>query len=108
MYVGRAGAQARTNADGVRALRRILEPLGRTVVPVALTGALHLKSAVTALPDGTLIGVPRFVDTTALPTLRVPPEDDGAHVVPLGGGAVLLSAAAPRTAEWPTTSASTS
>ena len=70
------------------------------MVPVALTGALHLKSAVTALPDGTLVGVPRFVDTTALPTLRVPPEDDGAHVVPLGGGAVLLSAAAPRTAEW--------
>jgi len=100
VYVGRAAAHARTNADGVRALRRILEPLGRTVVPVGLTGALHLKSAVNALPDGTLLGVPRFLDTTALPTLRVPPEEDGSHVVPLGGGTVLLSTAAPRTAAW--------
>jgi dimethylargininase len=99
VYVGLA-AGGRTNADGVRALAGILEPLGRTVVPVALTGALHLKSAVTALPDGSLLGIPRCLDTTALPDLRVPPEDDGAHVVPLGGATVLLSAAAPRTAEW--------
>jgi dimethylargininase len=74
--------------------------LGRTVVPVALTGVLHLKSAVTALPDGTLLGLPRHLDTGALPALRVPPEDEGAHVVPLGGGTVLLSAAAPATAAW--------
>jgi dimethylargininase len=97
VYVGRGG---RTNAAGVRALRELLAPLGRTVVPVGLGGVLHLKSAVTALPDGTLLGLPDLVEAGALPPLRVPPEPEGAHVVPLGDGAVLLSASAPRTAEW--------
>ena len=97
VYVGRGG---RTNAAGIRGLRRLLEPLGRTVVPVQLKGVLHLKSAVTALPDGTLIGLPEMLDTAALPTLRVPPEEPGAHVVLLGGGTVLLAASAPVTAVW--------
>ena len=97
VYVGRGD---RTNAAGVRALRELLAPLGRTVVPVRLGGVLHLKSAVTALPDGTLLGLPDLVEPGALPALRVPPEPEGAHVVPLGDGTVLLSASAPRTAEW--------
>ena len=97
VYVGRGG---RTNADGVRALRTLLAPLGRTVVPVPLKAVLHLKSALTALPDGTLIGLPDLVDTTGLPGLRVAPEEPGAHVVPLGEGSLLMSASAPRTAAW--------
>ena len=36
-----------------------LAPLGYTVVPVPVTRALHLKTAITALPDGTIIGYPR-------------------------------------------------
>jgi dimethylargininase len=95
VYVGRGG---RTNADGVRALRALLAPLGRTVVPVPLKAVLHLKSALTALPDGTLIGLPELVDTGGLPGLRVAPEEPGAHVVPLGEGSLLMSASAPRTA----------
>ena len=97
VYVGRGG---RTNADGVRQLRTLLEPLGRRVAPVALGEVLHPKSAVTALPDGTLLGLPDLLDRSALPALRVPPEEPGAHVLPLGGGTVLLAASAPRTAEW--------
>jgi len=97
VYVGRGG---RTNADGVRRLRSLLAPLGRVVVPVALRGVLHLKSAVTALPDGTLLGLPHLVDAGGLPSMRTPPEPEGAHVVPLGGAGLLLSASAPRTAEW--------
>jgi dimethylargininase len=96
VYVGRGG---RTNAAGVEALRELVAPLRRTVVPVPLAGVLHLKSAVTALPDGTLLGLPELLDTTALPPLLVPPEEEGAHVVPLGGDAVLMAASAPRTAE---------
>ena len=37
-------------------LRAIVEPLGYRVLAVPMTKALHLKSAVTALPDGTIIG----------------------------------------------------
>ncbi len=95
VYVGRGG---RTDADGVRALRALLAPLGRTVVPVPLTDVLHLKSAVTALPDGTLVGLPKLLDAAVLPGLRVAPEEPGAHVVPLGEGRLLMAASAPRSA----------
>jgi dimethylargininase len=73
--------------------------VGRRVVSVPVTGCLHLKSAMTALPDGTLIGLPDMVDTSVLPGLRVAPEPAGAHVLALGANRVLLAASAPRTAE---------
>ncbi|SEF70146.1 dimethylargininase [Nonomuraea solani] len=90
VYVGRS---ARTNPEGITQLTALLPE--RQVVPVDMRGVLHLKSAVTALPDGTLIGDPRHVD---LPGLLVPEEEAGAHVVPLGGDRVLLAASAPATA----------
>lgn len=94
VYVGRGG---RTDGEGIRQLRRHLAPLGRTVVPVPLRAVLHLKSAVTALPDGTLVGLPDLLDTTPLPTLRTVDEDGGAHVVPLDEGTVLMASSAPGT-----------
>ncbi|MFC5180894.1 dimethylargininase [Actinomadura harenae] len=94
VYVGRG---ARTNEEGICQLARLLG--GRRVVPVDVRGALHLKSAMTALPDGSLIGVPDWVDTSALPALRVAPEPSGAHVVVLGPEHLLLAASAPRTAD---------
>lgn len=97
LYVGRGG---RTNAAGVRQLRELVQPLGRAVVPVELGGVLHLKSAVTALPDGTLVGWDGLLDRAPLPTWRSAPEEPGAHVVPLGGSTVLMAASAPRTADW--------
>ena len=59
VYVGRGG---RTNAEGIRQLRAHLLPLGRTVVPVGLRAVLHLKSAVTALPDGSFLALPDLLD----------------------------------------------
>jgi dimethylargininase len=97
VYVGRGG---RTNGEGIRQLRRHLATRGRTVVPVPLRQVLHLKSAVTALPDGTFIAADAdLVDNAPFPTLRAVPEEGGAHVVVLGGGAVLMAASAPRSAE---------
>jgi dimethylargininase len=94
------GESGRTNADGIEQLRRIVEPLGVRVVAVPVRSVLHLKSAATALPDGTLIGYPPHVDEpAALPGLLAVPEEAGAHVVDLGGGRLLLSAGASRTAE---------
>ena len=96
VYVGQGG---RTNADGIAALARILGPLGRRTVAVPLTKVLHLKSAVTALPDGTALTWGDLVDRDEFPDLREVPEESGAHVVPLGGSDVLIAASAPRTAE---------
>ena len=94
VYVGRGG---RTNADGVRQLRAAVEPLGRTVVPVALKAVLHLKSAVTALPDGTFLALPELLEPGVFPTSRPVEEEAGCHIVPLGGDDILISASAPRT-----------
>jgi dimethylargininase len=97
VYVGRSG---RTNGEGIRQLRRHAATRGRTVVPVRLHGVLHLKSAVTALPDGTCVthDVSLF-DASPFPTLRRVPEDAGSHVILLGGGALVMAASAPRSAE---------
>lgn len=96
VYVGRGG---RTNPEGVRQLRFLLEPRGYEVVSVPMTKALHLKSAVTALPDGTVIGWEPVVDDPEIfPTFWAVPEEAGAHVVVLDPHTVLMSAAAPRTA----------
>jgi dimethylargininase len=95
VYVGRGG---RTNGEGIRQLRRHLGPAKR-VVPVPLKDVLHLKSAITALPDGTIIAAdPGLVDTSPLPTLRAVPEAGGSHVVVLDPGTVLMATSAPRTA----------
>ncbi|TDD89827.1 dimethylargininase [Actinomadura rubrisoli] len=93
VYVGHG---ARTNEEGICQLAHLLG--GLRVVPVGTSGCLHLKSALTALPDGTLIGLPERVDTSVLPCMRVVPEPTGAHVVVLGPEHVLMAASAPRTA----------
>jgi dimethylargininase len=97
LYAGRGG---RTNAEGIRQLRRHAASRGFAVVPVPLHRVLHLKSAVTALPDGTVIAAdPSLVDSSPFPALRVVPEEAGSHVILLGGGTVLMAASAPRSAE---------
>ncbi|QAY74914.1 N(G),N(G)-dimethylarginine dimethylaminohydrolase [Agromyces protaetiae] len=94
------GASSRTNAEGIRQLRALLTPHGFQVVAVPMTKALHLKSAVTALPDGTVIGHPDLVDDPALfPRFLPVLEHEGVAVVELGPDTLLMSASAPRTAE---------
>ncbi|GAB4004058.1 dimethylargininase [Nocardioides ultimimeridianus] len=94
-YVGLTGT---TDAAAVEQLRAILEPRGWQVVAVPVTKALHLKSAITALPDGTIIGYGPVVDDPSIfeRYLEVP-EEPGAHVVVLGQDRVLMSSRAPRT-----------
>jgi dimethylargininase len=49
------GVSSRTNDAAVNQMRTILEPYAYRVRPVAVTGCLHLKSAVTAVADDTLL-----------------------------------------------------
>ena len=93
VYVGRGG---RTNAEGVRQLRAILHPVGGAVVAVPLTKVLHLKSAVTALPDGTVIGyAPLLDDVNIFERFLAVPEESGAHVVQLDEARLLMAAHCP-------------
>jgi dimethylargininase len=97
VYVGRSG---RTNAEGIRQLRVIVGALGYEVVAVPMTKALHLKSAVTALPDGTVIGfAPLVDDPSVFHRFLAVPEAEGAAVVVLSDDTVLMSGSAPRSAE---------
>jgi len=94
VWVGTGG---RTNAEGVAQLTSFLEPHGARVVAVPLEKVLHLKSAVTALPDGTVVGYEPLVDDPGVWDSFLPvPEESGSHVVLLGGDTVLMSADAPR------------
>ena len=96
-YVGQG---SRTDAEGIAQLRALIEPRGWTVTAVPVTRVLHLKSAVTALPDGTVIGWPPIVDDPGVyPEFLAVPEEHGTAVVNLGADRVLMSADAPRTAE---------
>ena len=96
LYVGRG---ARTNDEGIGQLAALVAPYGRRVVPVPVARVLHLKSGVTALPDGTVVGYEPLVDDpTAYDTFLGVPEEHGTAVVDLGDGAVLMSADAPSTA----------
>ncbi|TCN35792.1 dimethylargininase [Kribbella orskensis] len=95
-----AGLGGRTNQTGIDQLRGFLEPLGAQVIAVPVSKVLHLKSAVTALPDGTVIGYePLTDDPGAFPKFLAVPEEAGAHVVLLGEGRLLMGASAPKSAE---------
>ena len=69
-----------------------------------VTKVLHLKSAVTALPDGTVIGYPADVDDIdAFDRFAAVPERAGSHVVLLGPGPdgrerLLMASGAPASA----------
>jgi dimethylargininase len=96
VYVGLSGT---TDAAAIEQLARILAPRGYTVTGVPVTKALHLKSAITALPDGTIIGYEPVVDDPGLfPSFLAVPEEPGSHVVILDDDLLLMSSAAPMTA----------
>jgi len=91
------GVGDRSNSEGARQLASLV---GLRAVEVPLGAALHLKTAVTRLPDGSYAGYPPLLrDPLLFPGLRAVPEPSGANVVSLGGDAVLLSADCPRSAE---------
>ncbi len=98
------GVGGRTTAEGIGQLAAHLAPLGAIVEAVAVSKVLHLKSSVTALPDGSVVGYEPLVDDPSLwPSFVAVPEEPGAHVVLLDGETLLMAASAPRTRrlfEW--------
>lgn len=100
VYVGLGG---RSTEAGIEALGHHLATVGYTVKAAPIERTLHLKSQVTALPDGTVVGYAPLVDDIDFwerehGFLEVP-EEEGAHVIVIGENAVLMSDAAPASAE---------
>lgn len=58
------GLTARTNTEGIRQLKTIVEPHGYEVIAVPVTGCLHLKSAVTHLGEKVLLANRAWFDAT--------------------------------------------
>jgi dimethylargininase len=103
LVVGRkifVGRTLRTNDAGIESLRAIVSPHGYDVVGVPVKGCLHLKSAVTALDDHTLVANPAWIDRESFPGFEIVPvpaqEPGGANVLPIRGR-VLVSAGSPLT-----------
>ncbi len=94
------GWSVRTNRAGIDSLRSLAEPLGYQVVPVAVTGCLHLKTACTALDDRTVLINPAWIDPEPFAALHQvlvdPAEPWGGNVLRLNGR-VLMNQAFPRT-----------
>jgi dimethylargininase len=103
LKVGRTayvGLGRRTDRAGLDSLRSLVEPRGWAVVPVSVSSVLHLKSAVTALPDGTVVGFLPLADALATyPRFLPVPEQHGSAVVDLGEDVILMSEDAPATAD---------
>ena len=96
------GLTTRTNAAGVAAIATIAKRAGYRVQGVRVTGCLHLKTACTALPDGTLlVRTPHvaLADVEGFPLLHVGDDEAGGANVVLVGEHVLMGAAFPRTTE---------
>ncbi|MGX7349953.1 dimethylarginine dimethylaminohydrolase family protein [Dolosicoccus paucivorans] len=58
-YVGRS---ERTNKEGIRQVREILESYGKEVVEIPLTEVLHLKTGVNYIEDNNLLVSGEFID----------------------------------------------
>jgi len=90
IYVGYGGA---SNAEGIGQLRSILKPTGANIIAIPTGPARHLKSALGALPDGSLIGYPaRLAEPELLANLHPVTEVHGSNVVLLGENKVLMAA----------------
>ena len=105
LRVGRrlyVGMSSRSNEEGARQLADAVTHHGYMVARVPMTDCLHLKSAASALPDGTVLVDPRCVDKESFdgaPAIFVDSAEPQAANVLVIGTTVLLPASAPRTRE---------
>jgi dimethylargininase len=105
LRVGRkllVGRSARTNAAGIKALDEIARGHGYEVLPVTLRDCLHLKSACTALPDGSLLVNPDWLDLKTVDgfeLVQIPKAEPFAADILLVGNVVCVTRSHPQTVE---------
>lgn len=87
------GESARSNPEGIAQLRALLAPFGYQVQGVAIRGCLHLKSAVTALSDDTVLLQPAWIDREPFAGYRIievhPAEEHAANVLRIGSALLM-------------------
>ena len=105
LVVGRrifAGLSTRTSREGIEALMAAVAPHGYQVMAVPVPGALHLKTAVTALDAETLAINSDWIDVGSFAGFRqiaaAAGEPFGGNTLTVGGR-LFVQAATPRTAE---------
>ncbi|UZJ51064.1 hypothetical protein CBS101457_000384 [Exobasidium rhododendri] len=102
IYVGKS---QRTNDAGIQQFTDHVTRLGWQVKTVPVIKALHLKSMITALPDGTIIGYESLLENSSIfPSFLAMPEAEGAAVVFLDSDVIstktlLISSSAPESAK---------
>lgn len=98
IYVGRS---SRTDAAGIAALAALVQPFGYRVEAVPVSGALHLRTAVTALSGDRVLINPAWVDPAIFaalhPIANDPSEPFGANCLAVGER-IILQRSAPATA----------
>jgi len=103
LRVGRrlwVGLSTRSTSAGAKQLGTLLKRFGYRVDTAVVRDCLHLKTAVSALPDGRLLLSPRMVDAWAFDAqspIEVDPSEPFAGNVLSVGDTVLCPASAPRT-----------
>jgi dimethylargininase len=94
------GLTVRTNDEGIRQLRTILDPYGYEVIAARVTGCLHLKSAVTHLGNNVLLANRAWFDTapfSGFEWVDVDPGEPHAGNALALNGSVLFPASFPKT-----------
>jgi dimethylargininase len=105
LRVGRdfyVGISSRTNDEGFSQFASLVGAFGYRTTPIEVTGCLHLKTAVTALDEETLLVNPSWIDAAVLPRVRklvVPPDEPFSANALVVNGIVHLSARSKRTRE---------
>jgi dimethylargininase len=91
------GISSRTNEEGFAQFASVVEGFGYRATPIEVKGCLHLKTAVTALDEETLLVNPSWIEAAALPRVRqlVVPADE-----PFGANALAVNGVVHLSARW--------
>ena len=95
------GLSTRTNQEGARQLAAVATGQGLRTMEVPVTGALHLKSAVSPVGDDAVVVTPGTVDQGLLAGLDLIAEAESERhrfsALPLHSGAVMVTEGTPET-----------
>lgn len=94
------GLSRRTSQEGIRQFSAILSRFGYQVIPVVVSGCLHLKSAVTYLGRKTLVGNRAWIEPGPFKDyewIDVSPEEPHAGNALAMGDTVIFPASFPKT-----------